>query len=172
MRYLIALACAAALSGAALAQPVIKVQPFVPPRPARPGMPAPLVIFPSFAAYYASAFFWAGSDNSNFNALYYPQQPAPVVQVVTPPPPPDYRAKIVFHLPRASTEVWIDNEKLEQTGVTQTFVTPSLDPTKWYEVKITARWYEDGKEKRNTLTLPIKAGEEPVVTILGGLTKK
>lgn len=185
MRYIIAFACVAALAGGALAQsrggvpapmprqipsqlPTVPFQPFFPPVPAAFGTPAPLVIFPNFAAYNASAFFWAGPDNSNYGAVYGQPPPALApVFVELPPPPPDNRARITLQLPRASAEVWVGNQKLEETGLTRNFVSTELNPAKSYSYNILVRWYENGVEKRNSQRVPVLANENPVVTILG-----
>ena len=173
--------------------PTVPVQPFVPPKPPPPGTPAQLAIFPNQQAYLASAFFFAGPVNPRFNDLYglprpmvqiapdaawpalvqggivYP--PAPEEQVVWPPHFTD-RAVVTLQVPRASADVWVGNEKLEDTGTTRYFISPVLDPDKPYGYDVRVRWYEDGKERTRTLRMNVKAGEQPVLMVFGALAKK
>jgi len=182
MRYVIGFALAVVLSQVALTHapgapppaipgsvPAVKFQPFMPPKPAPPGTSIPLIIFPNLQAYNASGVFWAGPDNSNYTAVYVQPQPIPQPPVFMPlpPPPPDNRARITLQLPRASAEVWVEGQKLEQTGASRRFVSPVLDPYRSYAYNIRVRWYDEGKEKTHTLRVPVKANDEPEVTIVG-----
>lgn len=55
-------------------------------------------------------------------------------------------------------DIWLEGKKTEQTGPLRRFISPALTPGKDYEYEIRASWQEDGREKKQTQTVTIRAG--------------
>ncbi|HLW65993.1 MAG TPA: TIGR03000 domain-containing protein [Gemmataceae bacterium] len=119
------------------------------------------------APYYP--WLWGYPDTTATAPAVTHPYPAEAV----PPPPPNFidRAVVTLEVPRASAEVWIGKEKLEDTGSVRYFFSPVLQPDKQYVYDVRVRWYEEGKERTRSLRLNVKAGEQPVVMVLGPLAK-
>ena len=120
------------------------------------------------AAYYP--WLWGYPDTNTYPAAPVTTRPA----AEAPLPPPNFidRAVVTLEVPRASAEVWINKEKLEDTGSVRYFISPVLQPDKQYVYDVRVRWLEDGKERTRSMKVNVKAGEQPVVMVLGALAKK
>jgi uncharacterized protein (TIGR03000 family) len=194
MRQLLALACAVGVASASWALPppgpvprtglpsqlpTVPIQPVVPVDPrfndtyALPHPLAEVMPIPAWqslgmgTAYYP--WLWGYPDTN----VFAPTLTRPPSTEVPPPPPPNFidRAVVTLEVPRASAEVWVGKEKLEDTGSVRYFVSPVLQPDKQYSYDVRVHWYEDGKERTRTLHVNVKAGDQPVLMVLGALTK-
>jgi uncharacterized protein (TIGR03000 family) len=122
------------------------------------------------AAYYP--WLWGYSDANNYPPVPTISRPLPAE--APPPPPPNFtdRAVVTLEVPRASAEVWVGKEKLEDTGSVRYFISPVLQPDKQYAYDVRVRWFEDGKERTRSLRVNVKAGDQPVLMVMGALAKK
>jgi uncharacterized protein (TIGR03000 family) len=119
--------------------------------------------------------FYTGPTNVGYaalNGMRPPPVPLGSAEAEALPPPHFIdRAVVALQVPRLSAEVWVGNEKLEEGGLTRYFISPPLELGKPYAYDVVVRWYEDGKERKRTLRINVKAGEQPVVMVLGALAK-
>jgi uncharacterized protein (TIGR03000 family) len=141
------------------------------PHPLAEVMPVPVLQSLGMgAAYYP--WLWAYPDATR-SQLAPALNRAPAAEAPLPPPPNFMdRAVVTLEVPRASAEVWVGKEKLEDTGSVRYFISPVLQPDKQYAYDVRVRWYEDGKEQTRSLRVNVKAGEQPVLMVLGPLAKK
>lgn len=56
----------------------------------------------------------------------------------------ELRARILVRVPRGA-EVWIGDQKMNQTGAVRRFLSPTLEPGVDYLYRLRARWSQDGK---------------------------
>lgn len=90
--------------------------------------------------------------------------PAPRTQATSPAAPPD-RALIRIHVP-ADAQVLFDGSPTSQSGSERRFTSPALDPGQIYSYRVTARWREDGRERTETRTVRLLAGQTVEVNFL------
>jgi uncharacterized protein (TIGR03000 family) len=68
------------------------------------------------------------------------------------------QAFVRVHVP-ADAKVFFDKSATVQTGSDRLFVTPPLDRGERYSYAVSARWIDNGKERRETRTVPLIAGQ-------------
>ena len=77
-------------------------------------------------------------------------------------------ARVDVSVPAADAEVWIEDTKMTQTGLTRTYSTPALAPGSDFNYDIAAQWLENGKPKKETQTVTVRSGETTRVTFPKG----
>jgi len=104
------------------------------------------------------------------NGYYYrtpsysvPSYSAPMANA--PAPVPDNAALIDVRVP-SNAQVWIDDQKTNQTGSMREFVTPSLNPGQDYSYDIRARWTENGQPMETQRKVTFHAGDRLAVNML------
>jgi uncharacterized protein (TIGR03000 family) len=80
-------------------------------------------------------------------------------------------AHITVQVP-ADAEVWIEDQKTQQSGGSRWFVSPPLARGQVFEYRIRARWKEDGKAVEQTQRLSVQAGEQLTVSFPTGGKKE
>lgn len=106
---------------------------------------------------------------------YYYYDPAPGAvaedyQTEAPAPAPDNRAHVLIRTPTPDTEVWIEDEKMTETGRTREYQSPILEGGKNYTYEMKARWKENGTEYAQTRKFPVHANDR-VIVIFGKTAK-
>lgn len=164
----LSLLLALVLTGSAWAQArPVAVQPYVPPRPkpVAPGNPA-LAIYPNLQKYFQSAMFFGDFqrryDLTRIDPRSLDEDPAPPIPTVD-----LSRAKVTLHVP-ITAEVWIEGQKMEQLGAERAFHSPPLDAGRSYRYRVVVKWSDNGKPREQTLVIPVRAGETPVIMVMGG----
>jgi len=66
-----------------------------------------------------------------------------------------------------SAEVWVQNERLDQTGEERKYVTPPLDINRWHNYDIRASWLENGNKVDLHQQVPVRGGTQTSVNFLG-----
>ena len=90
---------------------------------------------------------------------YSQSAPAPRTSI------PDNAALIDVRVPN-NAEVWIDDQKTNQTGPMREFVTPALNPGQEYSYDVRARWTENGQEVVRHRKLNFHAGDRLAVNLM------
>ncbi len=95
-------------------------------------------------------------------------QPVPVEAQATAQAPallpaPTTSATIKIHVPPAA-EVWIEKEKLQQTGSDRVTQTAPLAPGKMHIIAVRAKWKENGRDFDQIRVVGVRAGETAKVT--------
>lgn len=70
---------------------------------------------------------------------------------------------IKVHVPDAA-EIWIDNQKMSQTGAERLYETPPLNPGKMEVYNVRAKWMRDGKPVEQFRVVGVRAGETAKLT--------
>lgn len=73
-------------------------------------------------------------------------------------PVPDNVGHLILHVP-AHAEVWLEGQKMTQTGNPRVFVSPPLPPGQEFVYSVRVRWREQGEERVQTRTLSVRAGQ-------------
>jgi uncharacterized protein (TIGR03000 family) len=65
-----------------------------------------------------------------------------------------------------NAQVWIDDQRTNQTGPMREFVTPALNPGQEYNYDIRARWMENGQEVVRDRKVTFHAGDRLAVNMM------
>jgi uncharacterized protein (TIGR03000 family) len=76
---------------------------------------------------------------------------------------PDNRARIRLQVPAPDAEVWVDDEKMTQTGEVRDYYSPPLEPGKGYHYQFRVRWKEGGKPVEKERTIHVQANSRQEV---------
>jgi uncharacterized protein (TIGR03000 family) len=127
---------------------------------------------------YVSPGFYASQQPYNysspiFNGTVYPNNMASSTQSLYPPDgrtmqggmTDNTRAYIDVHVP-PNAQVLFDNSPTQQRGQERRFVTPPLDPNSHYTYNVTAKWMENGQERRENKTVRLTPGQTSEVNFL------
>jgi uncharacterized protein (TIGR03000 family) len=60
---------------------------------------------------------------------------------------------------RPDAQVFFDNSPTRQTGADRNFMTPQLDSNRRYSYDVSARWMENGEERRENRTVNLTPGQ-------------
>ena len=114
----------------------------------------------SYGGYYDSYPYY-----NDYSAPSYgvPSYSAPMANA--PAPLPDNAALIDVRVP-GNAEVWIDDQKTNQTGSMREFVTPALNPGQEYSYDIRARWTENGQPVERDRKVTFHAGDRLAVNLM------
>jgi uncharacterized protein (TIGR03000 family) len=96
--------------------------------------------------YYSGPYGFQGAPGSGILQAGYESQY----------PPGDLnqnRGRIQVRVPTGDARVLFDDSPTKQTGTERLFETPALDPAKAYSYEVSARWMENGQERRETRTI-------------------
>lgn len=77
----------------------------------------------------------------------------------------DAGTRITVRVP-PDAEVWVDGQKMRQTGNARQFIVPPLEPDRDYHYAIRARWAEDGRVVERTREVTVRAGDRLAVSFL------
>jgi uncharacterized protein (TIGR03000 family) len=82
--------------------------------------------------------------------------------------PSDLAPAVVTVRAPYSAEVYVQDQKLEQTGEEHKFVSPILSGNRTYNYDVRATWMEDGEKVSATQRVNVRAGEQKSVLFIGG----
>lgn len=77
----------------------------------------------------------------------------------------DNNVLLTVHVP-PNAEVWVDDQKTNQTGNIRTFISPALNADKDFVYHIRARWTEDGRQVEKNRKLDVHAGDRFFVNFM------
>jgi uncharacterized protein (TIGR03000 family) len=116
------------------------------------GKPGSAFSPPNWPSYYPDRVFgYHGHSPAIIINVYPPPVLAPVLPTANP------GAVIHVHVP-ADAQVSFEGTPTRQTGSDRLFLSPPLDPAQTYTYDISARWLQDGKERREERTVSVRAG--------------
>jgi uncharacterized protein (TIGR03000 family) len=93
---------------------------------------------PTYSSPRYNSGYYREAGNSDYYSGYYATRPEYVV--------PANAALIKMQVP-ANAEVWLSEEKTQQTGAARSFVTPALEPGHKYAYQVKVRWMNEKGEK-------------------------
>ncbi len=147
---------------------------FIRPLPIRPGPRLP--VWPPYPRPHPPWHRW----HWHWRPPIYPPYPYPVPVPYAVPTPvyipvdtsaaqkkdtkssivlPKDRAVIEVKLPTRDAELWLDGEKIDETGTVRRFLTPELYPGRVYHSRLVAAWVIDNKRSNRTIKVDIKQGD-------------
>jgi len=68
-----------------------------------------------------------------------------------------------FRMPAADAELFVEGQRMEGSGRTRQFVSPPLDSDGRYTYQFEARWNDNGRERKETRTARVHAGDRITV---------
>jgi len=78
-------------------------------------------------------------------------------------PPSNPRcARVQVALPHPDADIWLNSTAMKGTGTERAFESPELAEGKSYQYEVVARWPHDGREKSESRTVTVAAGETVV----------
>jgi uncharacterized protein (TIGR03000 family) len=117
--------------------------------------------------YYGTArffgVFWHEVERE-YGRLGEEPEPEPVVEELDPRFDPN-RARLTLHVP-ATSEVFVEGEKLKSVGATREVLSPPLEAGWTYKYSISVRWAEGNKQREQKFKVPVRAGETPILMVL------
>jgi uncharacterized protein (TIGR03000 family) len=75
------------------------------------------------------------------------------------------RAELIVRVP-ANAELWLNDQRMQQTGRVREFDTPPLDPSGDYHYNIRASWAENGKSMESDRNVVVHAGDRLNIDML------
>jgi uncharacterized protein (TIGR03000 family) len=112
----------------------------------------------STPVYSSGQVYAGGSTGANYQQSFYP--PSQGVQTDS------SRAYIRVNVP-ADAEVLFNGTATNQRGTMRMFQSPPLDANNNYSYEITARWMENGQERKQTRTVQLQPGSTVDVSFTG-----
>jgi len=122
--------------------------------------------------YRADWLYWEPYYYSEPAAVYYvaPPQVMPIASTAANVPPTlkrDSSATVQVLVP-PDAELWLDGNKLEQTGSVRSISTPSLAPGKTLKHEVRATWVANGQPVTQTREVQVQAGNQRIVNFMVG----
>ncbi len=71
-------------------------------------------------------------------------------------------ARVELALPHPDADVWLNATAMKGTGTERAFESPELETGKTYQYEVVARWQQDGREKAESRTITVAAGQTVV----------
>jgi len=129
---------------------------------------------PSYAFGYSSGYaapFALGFDGTTMTASHVAPAFHNELTTISDPyinrsngtPPLNGSAKLTLAVP-ADAVVSIQGERMQQSGTTRTFITPTLFGSTTYDVKVMRT--VDGKEQEQTMTVMLQTNQQSSITVL------
>jgi len=125
-----------------------------------------------YAPTYISADAFGGAYMGLTPVYRMPSAVRPAKRETLPAPkstmlPADRAAKIELRLP-ADAAVWIEGQRMKQTGSVRQFVSPPLAADQTYHYDVRVAWRENGRDIATTRHLSVRAGQHESLLILRG----
>lgn len=92
----------------------------------------------------------------------YPPGQEPVRQRLLTPPSNAKCCRLEVTLPHPEADVWLNTTAVKGTGTERAFESPELEAGKTYKYEVIARWQQDGREKAESRTVTVAAGQTVV----------
>lgn len=93
--------------------------------------------------------------------VYPPGQEPPPARLLNRPSSPN-RCRVEVALPHPDADVWLNSTAMKGSGATRAFESPDLEAGKTYQYEVVARWQQDGKERAESRTITVAAGQSVV----------
>jgi uncharacterized protein (TIGR03000 family) len=127
--------------------------------------------YPSYGYGWGGGFGYAPTYNNYYYPPTYSVQPqtspgVPYVAGYAPSAPTSNTARVDIQVP-ANADLFIEGQKMTQTGARRSFVSPALEAGHKYIYTIKATWMEDGKPVTQQKQVTVQAGDRQSLLFLG-----
>jgi uncharacterized protein (TIGR03000 family) len=101
-------------------------------------------------------------------SVYPPGQEPPPRGRLLPAPTNARCARVEVTLPHPDADVWLNGTAVRGSGATRGFESPELEAGKTYQYEVVARWQQDGRERAESRTVTVAAGQTAVADFTQG----
>jgi uncharacterized protein (TIGR03000 family) len=150
--------------------------PYVPPGAAvgLAGRAAVQAVIPDIRVLAGASYYNTEAERI-YRRLYGPRMylvvpapeplPAPIVPEIDP-----MRAVVTIQVAETA-EVFVEDQKLKQPGPARQFTSPILENGQSYRYTVKVRWLDKGREREQTIQVPVQAGDHTTVVLLTPTSK-